>query len=256
MIAWVAMPSAAPFAQAGACLDAWRAMGYGVAILSEDPNRSQFPIDIFIHDVTYPGYGTSINRLVAAVLERDPECQVVVAAADDVFPDPDRTADQITAEFISHFGGTMGVMQPVGHSDWSANSLKVAWSPWLGRDWCLLAYGGHGPMWGGYHHFWVDRELQVVAKRLGVFWQRSDITQHHDTWKRKVPRERPQYLMHAGYAWPADNELYESREGAGFPGAELLTRPAPPVTPAPTSRGSWLHRVGRRLSKHLPWLTT
>lgn len=218
----VAFPSAAPMKQARACLEAWRDMGYSTAILVDDAKRMDLPADIKLLTEGYRGYAASVNLLSRNVLNVLEDCQIIVAAGDDVYPDPDRQAHEIGAEFIEHFDGTLGVMQPQGHDSWAHRARTLAWSPWLGRAWCQRAYQGHGPLYAGYHHVYVDQELYEVANRLGLYWERPDIMQFHDTWKIKPELIRPQHLEHVPTHVEADRALYEERETAGFPGMELL----------------------------------
>lgn len=210
----VVFPSARQSAEAQACVDAWRARGYRVAVQRD---KGSLAADLCLVRYPYVGYAASINQLAKLVLQRA-DVQIVVAAGDDVWPDPDRRPEDLEVEFIEHFGGTYGVMQPAGHSDWSNVALEVAWSPWLGREWCERAYGGKGPLWPGYFHFWVDHELQKVAEKEGVFWPRADVCQRHDTWKRRVPRlPRPPHLHEANRRHGEDRDLFFEREAQGFP---------------------------------------
>jgi hypothetical protein len=88
----------------------------------------------------------------------------------------DAGAKQIAKECTAHFGGTFGVMQPTGDR-WANGSIdRICGSPWLGREFCTRMYHGKGPMYGGYLHMFGDEELQHVATRLGVLWQRRDLT--------------------------------------------------------------------------------
>jgi hypothetical protein len=125
---------------------------------------------------------------------------------------------------------TFGVMQPTGDS-WSCpvRGVKliefIAGSPWLGREWCLRANKGAGPLWPGFFHMWADETLQIVAKQLGVFLQRPDLTHHHDHWGRPRLGERigqlsrmPEFLKRANS--PAQTSLdkaeFERLKAGGF----------------------------------------
>jgi hypothetical protein len=178
-----------------------------------------FPaVDYAVMRKSYEGYARAINELANTVLALDADANIVIAGSDDVWPDPDRDPISLEREFLEHFNGTFGVLQCQGHSDWSKLALEVAWSPWLGRAWCSEAYGGRGPLWPGYHHMFVDAELKLVAEKEGVYWERHDIRQFHDTWKRRIPRPpRPPHLMEAHRRHPLDHALFEARKAAGFP---------------------------------------
>jgi hypothetical protein len=91
--------------------------------------------------------------------------------------------------------------------------------------------GGQGPFWPEYFHMFDDAELQAVATRLGVFWQRRDLIHFHDHWGR--PREgeqmgradrMPNFLKQANSAenWNRSKSLFESRQAAGWPGSEPI----------------------------------
>jgi hypothetical protein len=71
-----------------------------------------------------------------------------------------------------------------------ANIDRVAGSPWLGREWCLRANQGKGPLWPYFFHGYADETLQCVAQKLGVFWQRPDLTHLHQHWARPKPGQR------------------------------------------------------------------
>lgn len=160
--------------------------------------------------------------------------------------------------------GTFGVMQPTGdrwgdHADthefnsWTERDPlrcrlcgnpegspkhmvgayidRVCGSPWLGREFCLRINQGNGPLWPEYFHMGVDEELQAVALKYGVLWQRRDLTHHHQHWGRPKPGERlapqermPDFLKRAnsGEEWDKYKALFAARKAAGFPGSEPL----------------------------------
>lgn len=107
---------------------------------------------------------------------------------------------------------------------------RVAGSPWMGREFCLRANHGKGPLWPGYYHMGCDEELQAVATRLGVFWQRPDLIHLHQHWGRGVgdamglTANMPDFLKRANSReeWAKYKELFLEREAAGFPGSEPL----------------------------------
>lgn len=226
MRVWSVCPSAAPIPQARLCFEAWRDMGYRVAVaVDEGATWSRLGADLAVNQDPYPGYAQCINALARRVLERDPESQVVVAFADDIWPDANRTARIIAEEFLMHFDGSLGVMQPTGDR-WTIEGTvpqidKAAMSPWLGRDWCLRSYQGQGPLWPGYRHCFVDNDLQEVATKLGVFQQRQDITHLHQHWLR-IGNSMPPHAQHTVQSWDADKALFTERQAAGFPESELL----------------------------------
>lgn len=146
-------------------------------------------------------------------------------------------------EQLSDVAETFGVMQPTGDR-WgeSPNHVRpdmrgayidrVCGSAWLGREFCKRVNGGNGPLWPEYKHMWVDEELQHVATKLGVLWQRRDLTQLHDHAARKreyshdtdcPPHARKWTIGEEGRAhWKEAEKLFFTRRDAGFPGHEVL----------------------------------
>jgi hypothetical protein len=188
----------------------------------------------------YEGYARAVNALAAVVLRADPDCDWIVTGGDDVEPDRAHTADQIAWECSLHFpavacwmcngnwepdqwdgspacpechntnrlgpGATFGVMQPTGDR-WAdsrgAYIDRVAGSPWMGREWCLRANGGRGPLWPEFTHMFVDEHIQELATKLGVFWQRRDLIHLH----RHALRDNPTFE-----AWPAHMRKWTTPE--------------------------------------------
>jgi hypothetical protein len=108
---------------------------------------------------------------------------------------------------------------------------RVAGSPWIGREFARRMYQGRGPYWPEYTHMGVDEELQAVAMKYGVFWQRPDLTHFHQHWGR--PREgetigqsdrMPAFLKQANSAgeWKRYKRIFAERKAMGFPGSEPL----------------------------------
>lgn len=224
-LVWYAVPTAAKPEYSRPCFDAWRDMGYKVAILFEGEAQHALQADLKLCEPPYRGYGMSVNRLAKAVLEHDPDCQIVVSGGDDVYPCQTKRADKIAAEFIEHFGGTLGVMQPHGDELHHTHDGKgyildtAAWSPWMGREWCERAFMGRGPMHPGFYHYWSSTNLQDVAVWLGLYWQRADIIQRDDNWKRSARAHlgRPPYLYKAKAMGAADYALYKRLQDEGYP---------------------------------------
>ncbi len=212
---WYAIPSAAPVEMARSCLAAWREQGYRVAVARERDDLLKDIVDLHLQP-PYQGYQRTVNMLCRSILSRYPSVEVVVTGGDDVFPDRSKDAQLIAREFVEHFGGTLGVMQPTGHSDWSVKARRIAWSPWLGREWCERAYDGRGPFPEGYHHLRADIELCEVAKRLGVWWERPDLAQRHERHAFASP-----HLTHVAAHAQADAALFDARRTAGYPGSGL-----------------------------------
>lgn len=204
--AWFVIPSARPVDEVRPVVAKWLEMGYGVALQRDGIGNEVMPVfgcsELYVRP--YRGYAEAVNYLAMRVLNRHPEVDWVVAAGDDTFPDPNKTGDEIAAELRQHFRweawkwfelrsshtspehldeiATFGCCQPVG-DDWYDNLgkiiLRIAGSPWLGREWCRRAHAGKGPLWPEFTHMFGDEALQLYAQSLGVFLQRPDLTHYH-----------------------------------------------------------------------------
>ena len=222
MSVYFAIPSCRPAAEAEPVLAKWRAAGYRVAVLRQGELVNA---DVTIPTDRYLGWAASINILARFILEHDAGAQFIVSGGDDTEPDARASAKAIAAECQNHFDGTFGVMQPIGDLElWPGSAIdKFAGSPWMGREFCQRMYQGHGPMFEGYHHNWADEELQEVAIKLGVFWQRPDVTHRHNHWMR-TGSERPQPPSWSAIAqdYQDYHALFRSRKARGFPGHDPL----------------------------------
>lgn len=246
------IPSKRPPEEAEKVLKVWREQGYKVFI-QRDPALPTLPVNFrcgigytLIVERPYAGYAEAVNFLAKEALATDPSCDWIVAAGDDTLPEPNKSANEIARECSEYFARrnerkfdfnphTFGVMQPTGDRDFGDAQGpyidRVAGSPWLGREFCLRINQGKGPLWPGYFHMGVDEELQAVAIKYGVFWQRPDLTHFHQHWGRPRPGERmgqasrrPAFLDRANSAkeWIAYKKLLKERQEAGFPGSEPL----------------------------------
>jgi hypothetical protein len=290
MSVWFCIPSARPPAEAEKCLARWRERGCKVALWLDSCDMTPWytrPDGTFgsaeglqlttcsggkqwifsesflgprgasmIHVGAYPGYALAVNSLALAVLRFDPECQWVCTGGDDVYPDPNKTADEIAAECSEHFAGihagvgliregkwrcrtdaeklaTFGVMQPTGdpygENDAFAQKFpigrrryieRICGSPWLGREWCLRGNQGHGPFHPGFWHMHGDECLQEVAEKLGILWQRPDLCHHHEHWARKRSNtaDMPAFLARANSRehWEESKALLNKLRADGF----------------------------------------
>jgi hypothetical protein len=247
---WLCIPSKRPAAQANPVLERWRAQGYKIALwLDGDEPAGAKPCDLWSSSYSekYPGYAVAVNTLIRRVIEKDPSADWFVCAGDDTLPDPNKTADEIARECAAYFygrgetgcaGALFGVMQPTGDR-WlepktppppgalqGAPIDRVAGSPFIGREFALRMYQGNGPYWPEYTHMGVDEELQEVAIKYGVFWQRRDLVHHHEHWSRARSQvsDMPEFLREANSAehWKRYKRIFEARKAAGFPGSEPL----------------------------------
>lgn len=250
MSVWLTIPSKRSPEEAERVLSKWREMGYRVAIQRDgDEVYNSCLVHNLLFWRPYQGYAEAVNFLVANVLHLDATAEWFIAVGDDTLPDPNKRADEIAMECGFHFGAihgkvegdyllqsTFGVMQPTG-DPWEDNGprgdgtgekrliRRVAGSPWLGREWCLRANKGKGPLWPNFFHMFADETLQCVAQKLGVFWQRDDLTHHHDHWGRPKPGERighisnmPEFLKQANSEeeWRKSKAEFERLKAGGF----------------------------------------
>jgi hypothetical protein len=252
--AWFCIPSKRPLLEAENSLSKWREMGYGVALWRDEGDTPHPPCDFLHVAPKYLGWGTAINYLGRQVLSMDAECDWIVCGGDDTLPDAQRTPDQIAFECGRHFGenqqrfrlepttistgyghepcqgrspwSTFGVMQPLGDLELWPNSQidKICGSPWIGREYFLRAYQGNGPICAEYGWMYDDEEMYEVTKRLGVLWQRHDVTHIHNHWARNPGGQCPTFAQHANTPqhFQKNKHLFESRKRAGFPGSKPL----------------------------------
>ncbi len=255
MSVFFVIPSKRPPSEALKSLRAWREQGYHV-IIQRDPGEAEVELQKLVRVVErpYAGYAEAVNHLTRIALGEGAEW--IVCAGDDMYPDPHKDAETIARECNAYFdlkmredaaawkcpfiGGraeTWGVMQPTGDR-WLVNgpgtkpgSECVAGSPWMGREWCRRINGGRGPLWEEYFHCGEDEELQEVAIKYGVFWQRPDLTHHHEHWGRPKEGERlahssrmPEFLKRANSAheWAKMKRILADRKAAGWPGSEPI----------------------------------
>lgn len=216
---WFVVPTkAAPMNKLGM----WRDRGYKVWTF-QDVGDPMATCDAVTFGV-YEGYAKAVNQLVTGVLSMHSGVQWIVTGGDDYSPDMNIDPQKIAQECTEHFKGTFGVMQPTGDR-WMVDqnglcaSERVCDCPWMGVDFCRRMYGGIGPLWPEYRHWFVDEELHEVASKLGVLWHRPDIRQFHYHWSR-TGKARPEYLRNLN--WEQAKDLYFSRKAAGFPGHEPL----------------------------------
>lgn len=220
------IPSARPPAEANACLRKWRERGYRVAV-QRDPGQADGIEADYVAERPYTGYAEAVNWLARTVLAEHPDCQIIVTGGDDIDPDPRHDPAVLEREFLEHFAGSFGVMQPVGGEPWMVDASgrgcaeRVAGSPWMGREWCERANQGRGPLWPDFFHFYEDEFLQETATLLGVFWQRKDMEQFHAHWLR-LGQKRPPHLDRAQTDWANAKALFDQLKAAGFPGHEPL----------------------------------
>ncbi len=247
MSVFFVIPSKRPPVEALKSLRAWREQGYH-CIIQRDPGEADAELQKLVRVVErpYAGYAEAVNHLTRIALGEGAEW--VVCAGDDMYPDPNNKAEEIAYDCQIYFSrrwacgyeeplSTFGVMQPTGDR-WLVNgpgtkpgSECVAGSPWMGREWCRRINQGRGPLWEEYFHCGEDEELQEVAIKYGVFWQRPDLTHHHEHWGRPKEGEKlahssrmPEFLARANSReeWKKYKVLFMARQALGFPGSEPI----------------------------------
>jgi len=243
---WYCIPAKRPLAKS--TLPMWRERGYKIAVYIDHTDPEIECADFSVVSCTpYQGYAVAVNSLVQHILfQEDPTCEWIVTGGDDVLPDTSHTPEEIARECSEHFGtvndvpnferSTFGVMQPTGdrYGDderhlgefGSAYIDRVCGSPWMGREWCLRINQGRGPLLPEYYHMGEDEELQAIATKLGVLWQRPDLTHYHRHWARarRDAADMPEFLKRANdpEEWRRYKELFAARQAAGFPGSDPL----------------------------------
>ena len=259
---WVTIPSARPVAEVAKWAAAWRERGYKIALWRDDLHET-IPAgvaDSVLCWIEYPGYARAVNVLVHAVCCTYPDAEWFVIGGDDVFPDPNHTAEEIAEQLGAHFGSrrsaiisgdcdsrgfrpdthTFGVMQPTGDR-WGENPNhprpdmrsayidRVCGSAWLGREFCRRLYGGNGPLWPEFEHMFVDEHLFRVANKLGVYWPRQDLTHYHahaGRVKHYTSEMIPPHLKKWSSAehWKEAETIFRRLEAGGFAEADDLLR--------------------------------
>ena len=225
---WIAVPSARPVDQVENWAEAWHERGYKVAVYRDTFDDVRHFVDLCITKwAKYPGYAQVTNELVRQVLVGvDQECQWVVLGGDDVFPDPNHDAETIARQCTEYFSclprltnialepeaySTFGVMQPTGHrwgDSQGAYIDRIAGSPWVGKEWCLRAHQGQGPLHPGFEHMHGDEALRGIAVKLGVYWERRELIHFHQHWGIQGRAEdMPEFLK----KWNTPEHWRESR---------------------------------------------
>jgi len=262
MSVWVTIPSARPVEEVAKWAAAWKSSGYRIALWRDDGPWTEewgaIGVEMVLTDEKYPGYAQAINSMIKVLTlgYNDPlhDAEWFIIGGDDVWPDPNHTAEQIAWECGKHFAlttsssggswvpGTFGVMQPTSDR-WGENPShpnpvlqsayidRVAGSAWFGREYCTRVNQGRGPLWPEYQHMFVDQEARAVAVKLGVYWERPDLLHHHAHAGRvknydvsMIPPHLKKWTTGPeGRAhWQESEALYKRRESDDFPGHEPL----------------------------------
>ena len=215
-----ALPSAS-LAAARKSLPAWKALGYRVVVLIDAAKYREYEslADISVPTHEYRGYPWAFSYLLRRGIHR--ECDIIIAGSDDIWPDR-HDPQEIASELFRRFPDGFGVMQPTGDGH---GCEEICGSPWIGSSLASRINQGKGPFWGEYNHYFCDRELKEVTERLGVLWQRSEITQHHEHWSWTTGM-RPTHMEMHRQLHEHDKKVYLRRKSMDFPGHQPSPRTA------------------------------
>lgn len=268
MSVWFVIPSKRPLAEANACFEAWRARGYNIAIVRERADGNTVAdrqydtrqylgwarsVNMLVANVM--AFDAAAEWFVTGGDDYYPD---PTKTADEIAAECGEYFHTLETLKGRRSTPTFGVMQPTGDR-WGEAACKpcrgsgripsfearticeacggtgrqatidrIAGSPWMGREFCQRMYHGSGPMYNGYYHNFADEELQNVAQKLGVFWQRRDLLQEHRHWARPRGdwRDAPEWAKKINDPrlsdWDRSKALFAARKAAGFPGHEPL----------------------------------
>jgi len=202
-------------------LPAWKDAGYKIAALQD---RIRFDLD-FVDRMAQPwpdyaGYGASVNYLINHVVPKD--VGLVVAAGEDMRPDPKHTIKEIIEKFFDRFEDGMGIMQPIG--DDLPGTDRICGSPFIGRRFAARWNHGLGTFWPGYNHYYADEELFETTKKNGLLFQDGSMTHYHDHWTRHISAEKQPHHSILQERWDHDKALFLFRSAANFPGHQPLNQ--------------------------------
>lgn len=201
----------------------WKAKGYKIALL-QDRVRFDVPdADLIVRPwENYAGYAASANFLVKHCTPID--CGLYVFAGEDMLPDPNHTALQVSDIYFTRFPEGTGVMQPTG--DDLTGTDKICGSPFVGSRFARTWNHGLGTFWPGYNHYFADEELHTVTKEHDLLWNNPQLTHYHDHWTRPH-NERPEHHAPLQAQWDHDKALFCFRSSKGFPGHSSLDEVQP-----------------------------
>lgn len=219
---WLTLPSA-NLGMAKKTFPVWKKHGYKIAIICPDNLSEQYSnlVDLKIQESKiggYKGWPNSVNYLSKLLSDKE----IIIAAGDDMYPDENYESHELRLQFVKHFGGTFGVMQPYGDKFGSMacdTCEQICGSAWLGKEFRDKINQGKGPMWEEYWHMWADTELYQVANKYNCLWIRGDLTQYHEHRLRRTHSFLPT-IPHGNTK--KSQQLYENRKLNHFPGSEPI----------------------------------
>lgn len=200
-------------------LPAWKDAGYKIAVLQDRIHFDLPFVDVIARPWNaYAGYAASVNFLIRHIVPSD--VRLVVAAGEDMRPDPNHKPREIADRFFAHFPDGMGVLQPVG--DDLKGTDRICGSPFIGRNFAAQWNHGLGAFWPGYNHYFADEELYEVTKASGTLVQDRELVHYHDHWTRRGQSSRRPHHDVLQLRWDHDQALFRFRKAAGFPGHNTL----------------------------------
>ena len=195
----------------------WKDQGYKIALWQDNAYFDVPSADIVINPTKhYPGYANTVNFLVKNIIPND--CGLVVFAGEDMLPDQNHKANEISDIFFDKFEDGYGVMQPIG--DDLPGTERICGSPFVGKPFARNWNMGMGALWPGYNHYFADEELFTLTKSAGLLFQNPDLTHYHDHWTRTGVK--PEHHKPLQRRWEHDKALFHFRKEKGFPGCEPL----------------------------------
>ena len=220
---WYAIPSINE-ERCNKSFDKWKEMGYKTcALLDRGVQWQPKHADMILYTPgVYEGYYRSFIHM-AKTIGRDAD--IIITGGDDIFPEPNKSAQEIGRECLARYPDGLFIMQPTG--DAMPGVDRICASPWFGKGWLERGYQGKFPVWHEYIAFFGDQELKEVSERLNVLWQRSDLCQYHDHWTRVGGPQKTDYQTRNDAHWKHDENIYKKRKMSRFP----LMWPLPPNSP-------------------------
>lgn len=216
-VVWVCFPTANDKRAEEAILK-WDDMGYETIILGNDnidplDRAIMFSKANYFHN-EYKGYWWACNLLVDSVFDWGyKQADLVVLAADDMDPDPNKTAQELANEYFERFPEGEGLMQPCGDRqggliDGKWASQRICGSPWFGRGWYERGLFEGKPTPEMFFHFYGDELLKDVSEALGLLWMREDVTQLHHHWSWGHGKQEAYQARNSNEHWKKDQETY------------------------------------------------
>ena len=229
-VVYVVFPTANPIKAVNAIKN-WVRMGYSVFSYCDNKETlNDFGIRLVadnlicchLEGVEYKGYWWACNKLINKLFSHG-SSDIVVLAADDMDPDPNKTAQEIGREYFERFPDGEGIMQPCGDTggemmDGKYAAERICGSPWFGYGWFKAGRFNGKATPEEFFHFYGDEVIKEVAEREGLLWMRKDLCQKHHHWSFYQNVERTKYQeRNSREHWQHDKDLFFKLKELGFP---------------------------------------